>query len=101
MASRSVTMANKVLRQKLKCSVRLSDKSRFLKQEIIKGVVKVDLNYYKTSWLIVSTVMMKKNYVFGLWLYDVNFLQKLIHISSKLWNMLIYCLKCKKRIQKV
>ena len=49
MASRSVTMANKVLRQKLKCSVRLSDKSRFLKQEIIKGVVKVDLNYYKTS----------------------------------------------------
>ena len=32
MASRSVTMTNKVLTQKSKCSVRLSDKSRFSKQ---------------------------------------------------------------------
>ena len=33
MASRSVTMANKVLRkQKSKCSLYLSDKSRFFKQ---------------------------------------------------------------------
>ena len=31
MASKSVTMTNKVLRQKSKCSVCLSDKSRFLK----------------------------------------------------------------------
>ena len=32
MASRTVTMRNKELGQKLKCSVCLSDKSRFLKQ---------------------------------------------------------------------
>ena len=32
MASRTVTMRNKELRQKLKCSGYLSDKSRFLKQ---------------------------------------------------------------------
>ena len=31
-ASRNVTMTNKALRQKSKCSVCLSDKSRFLKQ---------------------------------------------------------------------
>ena len=33
MASKSVTMTNKVLRQKSKCSVCFSDKSRFLKQD--------------------------------------------------------------------
>ena len=32
MTSRSVIMTNKVLRKKSKCSVRLSDKSRFSKQ---------------------------------------------------------------------
>lgn len=32
MASRRLTMTNKVLRQKSKCSVCLSDQSRFLKQ---------------------------------------------------------------------
>ena len=36
MASRSVTMTNKVLRQKCKCSVCLSKKSRFLKQRPYK-----------------------------------------------------------------
>ena len=33
MALRNITMANKVLRQKSKCNVCLSDKSRFLKQD--------------------------------------------------------------------
>ena len=33
MASRSTTMTNKVFRQKSKCSVCLTDKSRFLKQD--------------------------------------------------------------------
>ena len=33
MASRNITMANKILRQKSKCSACLSDKSRFLKQD--------------------------------------------------------------------
>ena len=32
-ASRSVTMTNKVLREKSRCSECLSDKSRFLKQK--------------------------------------------------------------------
>ena len=33
MASRNVTMTDKALRKKSKCSVCLSDKSRFLKQD--------------------------------------------------------------------
>ena len=41
----SVTMTNKVFRQKSKCILSLSDKSR--------------LKHYKTCWLILITVMMK------------------------------------------
>ena len=40
MASRNVTMTNKALRQKSKCSVYLSDKSRFLKQDHSKKLSK-------------------------------------------------------------
>ena len=38
MASRSVTMTNKVLRQKSKCAECFSDKSRFLKQNHNKKI---------------------------------------------------------------
>ena len=44
MASRSVTRTNKVLRQKLKCSVCLPDKSIFLKQNPNKKIFKLYLN---------------------------------------------------------
>ena len=37
MASRNIAMINKVLRQKSKCIVCLSDKSRFLKQDQSKN----------------------------------------------------------------
>ena len=52
-------MTNKVLRQKSNCGMRLSDKSRFLKQRPNKKVVKIHLNYYKACWLTVISVMMK------------------------------------------
>ena len=38
-ASRKVTMTNKVIRDKSRCSECLSDESRFLKQKINKKVV--------------------------------------------------------------
>ena len=38
-ASRKVTMTNKVIRDKSRCSECLSDKSRFMKQKIIKNGV--------------------------------------------------------------
>ena len=38
-ASRKVTMTNKVVRDKSRCGKCLSDKSRFMKQELTKKVV--------------------------------------------------------------
>ena len=46
-STKILTMTNKVLRQKLICSMRLSDKSRFFKQRPNKKAVKIHLNYYK------------------------------------------------------
>ena len=65
-ASKRVTMTNKVLRQKSKCSVCLSDKSRSMAQEDSKSSQKknskqklnkkVVIDYYKTNMLIYCLV---------------------------------------------
>ena len=60
MASRSVRVTKKVLRQKPKCSVCQSDKSRFKKKDMIKRVVK----FYKTCRLIAIIIMMKNKLCF-------------------------------------
>ena len=46
--SKRVTMTNKVIRDKSRCAECFSDKSRFMKQNIIKKVV---IKYYKTKML--------------------------------------------------
>ena len=50
-ASRKVTMTNEVVRDKSRCSECLSDKSRFLKQNLIKKVV--DSIIKQACWHIV------------------------------------------------
>ena len=52
--SLNTTMTNKVIRNKSKCGLCLSDKSRFMKQNHNKKVVtikKVVSKYYKTNML--------------------------------------------------
>ena len=57
-ASRKVTMINKVVRDKSRCGECLSDKLRFLKQIPNKNVAS---KYYKTNMLILLFKMQKKN----------------------------------------